>query len=56
MEDESPVEAGTTTPYRVEMVGVTCDPGLAVARGIWRQVCINQEFLAFCLCLFQKLF
>jgi len=22
-------------PYRIELVGVTCDPGLAVARGIW---------------------
>ena len=25
-------------PYRLEVVGVTCDPGLAVARGIWRKV------------------
>lgn len=24
-------------PYRIEVVGVTCDPGLAVARGIWRK-------------------
>mmetsp|Transcript_17981 Transcript_17981/g.50302 ORF Transcript_17981/g.50302 Transcript_17981/m.50302 type:complete len:504 (+) Transcript_17981:1941-3452(+) len=23
-------------PYRIELVGVTCDPGLAVARGLWR--------------------
>lgn len=25
-------------PYRVEIVGVTCDPGLAVARGVWRRL------------------
>ena len=25
-------------PYRVEVVGVTCDPGLAVARGVWRRL------------------
>lgn len=25
-------------PYRIEMVGVTCDAGLAVARGIWRKL------------------
>ena len=25
-------------PYIVEMVCVTCDPGLAVARGIWRKI------------------
>ena len=24
-------------PYRIEVVGVTCDAGLAVARGIWRK-------------------
>ena len=28
-------------PYRLEVVGVTCDPGLAVARGIWRKVRTN---------------
>lgn len=38
IDDKSPVEPGSKVPYRVEMVGVTCDPGLAVARGIWRQV------------------
>jgi len=25
-------------PYRIEVVGVTCDPGLAVARGVWRRI------------------
>ena len=25
-------------PYRIELVGVTCDTGLAVARGIWRKI------------------
>lgn len=25
-------------PYRIELVGVTCDPGLAVARGVWRKL------------------
>ncbi|GMH36595.1 hypothetical protein BSKO_04468 [Bryopsis sp. KO-2023] len=25
-------------PYRIEIVGVTCDPGLAVGRGIWRKL------------------
>ena len=25
-------------PYRVEVIGVTCDPGLAVARGVWRKL------------------
>lgn len=25
-------------PYRIEFVGVTCDAGLAVARGIWRKL------------------
>ena len=39
VDDESPVDPGTRSPYRVEIVGVTCDPGLAVARGIWRQAC-----------------
>ncbi len=38
MDEHSPVEKGSKVPYRVEVVGVTCDPGLAVARGIWRQV------------------
>jgi hypothetical protein len=28
----------THRPYRVEVVGVTCDPALAVARGVWRRV------------------
>lgn len=39
VDDESPVDPGTRSPYKVEIVGVTCDPGLAVARGIWRQAC-----------------
>lgn len=25
-------------PYRIELVGVTCDPQLAVARGFWRKL------------------
>ncbi len=25
-------------PYRIEFVGVTCDAGLAVARGVWRKL------------------
>ena len=25
-------------PYRIELVGVTCDAGLAVARGVWRRL------------------
>ena len=25
-------------PYRIEVIGVTCDPGLAVARGVWRKL------------------
>lgn len=29
---------GTHLPYRVEVVGVTCDPSLAVARGVWRRL------------------
>ena len=28
----------THLPYRVEVVGVTCDPALAVARGVWRRL------------------
>jgi hypothetical protein len=39
VDDESPVDMGTRSAYKVEIVGVTCDPGLAVARGIWRQAC-----------------
>lgn len=29
---------GPRWPYRIEIVGCTCDPGLAVARGLWRCV------------------
>jgi len=29
---------GSHLPYRVEVVGVTCDPSLAVARGVWRRL------------------
>jgi len=29
-------------PYRIEMIGVTCDPGLAVCRGIWRWLSIGR--------------
>lgn len=25
-------------PYRIEVIGVTCDAGLAVARGVWRKL------------------
>jgi hypothetical protein len=45
VDNESPVDPGTRLPYRVEMVGVTCDPGLAVARGIWRQAWLHKTFL-----------
>ena len=33
--DDSQPPAAPKLPYRIELVGVTCDPGLAVARGIW---------------------
>jgi copper homeostasis protein CutC len=29
---------GQKQAYRIELVGVTCDTGLAVARGIWRKI------------------
>lgn len=43
VDEEAYVEPNSKMPYRIEMVGVTCDPGLAVARGIWRQVCTITE-------------
>ena len=36
-EPVGPAPAGAR-PYRIELVGVTCDPALAVARGLWRAV------------------
>ena len=42
VDDGIDIEAGRKVPYRIEIVGVTCDPGLAVARGIWRQVSLFQ--------------
>ena len=33
--DDSQPPTTPKLPYRIELVGVTCDPGLAVARGIW---------------------
>ncbi|KAK9832479.1 hypothetical protein WJX81_000145 [Elliptochloris bilobata] len=36
--DDSQPPATAKLPYRIELVGVTCDPGLAVARGIWRRI------------------
>lgn len=38
IDDESSIDISKKTPYRIELVGVTCDPGLAVARGIWRKI------------------
>eukprot|EP00873_Tetraselmis_striata_P046075 jgi/Tetstr1/466339/TSEL_010869.t1 len=32
----------TRRPYRIEMIGVTCDPGLAVCRGIWRWLSVGR--------------
>lgn len=29
---------GGRPPYRIELVGVACDPALAVARGVWRRL------------------
>ena len=38
VDEKIDIDTGSKVPYRIEIVGVTCDPGLAVARGIWRQV------------------
>ena len=38
VDDDVAIDTGAKLPYRIEVVGVTCEPGLAVARGIWRQV------------------
>ena len=35
---DCPLECANKRPYRIELWGVTCDPGLAVARGIWRKI------------------
>ena len=32
------MDVSKKVPYRIELVGVTCDTGLAVARGIWRKI------------------
>ncbi|CAD7696114.1 unnamed protein product [Ostreobium quekettii] len=34
----APVDPKDRLPYRIELVGVTCDPALAVGRGIWRKL------------------
>ena len=36
--DRGPSPKAACRPYRIELVGVTCDPGLAVARGVWRKL------------------
>jgi hypothetical protein len=36
--DHKAAMAEVKRPYRIELVGVTCDAGLAVARGIWRKL------------------
>ena len=38
IDEESSVNASQKRPYRIELVGVTCDTGLSVARGIWRKI------------------
>ena len=38
MDDDTTIDLSKKVPYRIELVGVTCDPGLAVARGIWRKI------------------
>ena len=38
IDDSSPIDVSQKMPYRIELVGVTCDTGLAVARGIWRKI------------------
>lgn len=38
IDDQSKIEIESKLPYRIELVGVTCDPALAVARGIWRKI------------------
>ena len=37
IDDSNKVNLSQKIPYRIELVGVTCDTGLAVARGIWRE-------------------
>ena len=38
IDPENPISTDNKRPYRIELVGVTCDAGLAVARGIWRKL------------------
>ncbi|KAK9816034.1 hypothetical protein WJX74_000855 [Apatococcus lobatus] len=38
IDPENPIQTDRKRPYRIELVGVTCDAGLAVARGIWRKL------------------
>lgn len=38
IDPENPISTERKRPYRIELVGVTCDAGLAVARGIWRKL------------------
>ena len=38
IDDNNGIDVAGKIPYRIELVGVTCDTGLAVARGIWRKI------------------
>lgn len=38
IDEANPIDVSQKKPYRIELVGVTCDTGLAVARGIWRKI------------------
>jgi len=38
IDESSPINVKQKQAYRIELVGVTCDTGLAVARGIWRKI------------------
>eukprot|EP00884_Botryococcus_braunii_P011681 jgi/Botrbrau1/20513/Bobra.145_2s0066.1 len=37
-DDACKVDCSKKVPYRIELVGCTCDAGLAVARGVWRKI------------------
>jgi hypothetical protein len=38
IDESNPINVKQKQAYRIELVGVTCDTGLAVARGIWRKI------------------
>lgn len=38
IDETSDADVSQKRPYRIELMGVTCDTGLAVARGIWRKI------------------